>query len=370
MATWAAANGYDIGPAEGEGKASNRPVYHLSWYEAMEWAKARSEREGLTPGTPLPRYTPRHEVMEMEPAALMKVSNLIKHYGDVHAVDGVSFSVPRAEVFTLLGPNGAGKTTTLEILEGIREADSGEIEVFGQRMRRVDRATKERIGVLLQEGNFEPYLRVREVLTLFASFFRTARSPAAMLKTIALEEKANAFVKTLSGGQKQRLAIGVALINDPELIFLDEPTTGLDPQARHNIWSIVSNLTASGKTIILTTHYMEEAETLSQTVCIMDHGKVIAEGSPRDLTARLGRDTIIEFAAPEDTLLPTSLPAGCELKRGEGGLVSVKTGDLPSALARLLDWSRASGVALAEMAVRQPNLEDVFLSLTGRRLRT
>jgi ABC-2 type transport system ATP-binding protein len=308
--------------------------------------------------------------MEMEPAALMKVSNLIKHYGDVHAVDGVSFSVPRAEVFTLLGPNGAGKTTTLEILEGIREADSGEIEVFGQRMRRVDRATKQRIGVLLQEGNFEPYLRVREVLTLFASFFRTARSPAEMLKTIALEEKANAFVKTLSGGQKQRLAIGVALINDPELIFLDEPTTGLDPQARHNIWSIVSNLTASGKTIILTTHYMEEAETLSQRVCIMDHGKVIAQGSPRELTARLGQETIVEFAAPEDTLLPTSLPAGCELKRGEGGLVSVKTGDLPSALARLLDWSRASGVALAEMAVRQPNLEDVFLSLTGRRLRT
>ena len=305
----------------------------------------------------------------MEPV-LMKVSNLVKRYGDVHAVDGVSFSVPRAEVFTLLGPNGAGKTTTLEILEGIREADSGEIEVFGQRMRRIDRATKERIGVLLQEGNFEPYLRVREVLALFASFFRTARSPAEMLKAVALEEKANAFVKTLSGGQKQRLAIGVALINDPELVFLDEPTTGLDPQARHNIWSIVSNLTASGKTIILTTHYMEEAETLSQTVCIMDHGKVIAQGSPRDLTARLGQETIVEFAAPDDAELPSSLPGDCEVARGEDGFVTVKTTDLPSALARLLDWSRASGVALAEMAVRQPNLEDVFLSLTGRRLRT
>ena len=305
----------------------------------------------------------------MEPV-LMKVSNLVKRYGDVHAVDGVSFSVPRAEVFTLLGPNGAGKTTTLEILEGIREADSGEIEVFGQRMRRIDRATKERIGVLLQEGNFEPYLRVREVLALFASFFRTARSPAEMLKAVALEEKANAFVKTLSGGQKQRLAIGVALINDPELVFLDEPTTGLDPQARHNIWSIVSNLTAAGKTIILTTHYMEEAETLSQTVCIMDHGKVIAQGSPRDLTARLGQETIVEFAAPDDAELPSSLPGGCEVARGEDGFVTVKTTDLPSALARLLDWSRASGVALAEMAVRQPNLEDVFLSLTGRRLRT
>ncbi|MCX6100731.1 MAG: ABC transporter ATP-binding protein, partial [Candidatus Bipolaricaulota bacterium] len=163
----------------------------------------------------------------MDPVALMKVSNLVKYYGDVHAVDGVSFSVPTSEVFTLLGPNGAGKTTTLEILEGIREADSGEIEIFGQRLRRIDRATKQRIGVLLQEGNFEPYLRVREVLTLFGSFFRASRSPADMLHEIALEEKANALVKTLSGGQKHRLAIGVALINDPELVSLDEPTTGL-----------------------------------------------------------------------------------------------------------------------------------------------
>jgi ABC-2 type transport system ATP-binding protein len=308
--------------------------------------------------------------MEMEPAALMKVSNLIKHYGDVHAVDDVSFSVPKAEVFTLLGPNGAGKTTTLEILEGIREADSGSIEIFGQQLRRIDRATKERIGVLLQEGNFEPYLKVREVLRLFASFFRSPRSPDEMLRAISLEEKANAFVKTLSGGQKQRLAIGVALINDPELVFLDEPTTGLDPQARRNIWSIVSGLTASGKTIILTTHYMEEAEALSQMVCIMDHGKVIAQGSPRELTARLGQETIVDFVAAEDSALPETLSPCCTIVRGEGGLVSVKTSDLVATLGRLLDWSRASGTPLAEMAVRQPNLEDVYLSLTGRRLRT
>jgi ABC-2 type transport system ATP-binding protein len=302
--------------------------------------------------------------------ALMKVSNLVKHYGEVRAVDGVSFSVPKSEVFTLLGPNGAGKTTTLEILEGIRDADSGEIEIFGHRMRRIDRPTKERIGVLLQEGNFEPYLRVKEVLALFASFFRSARSPAEMLKAVALEEKANAFVKTLSGGQKQRLAVGVALINDPELVFLDEPTTGLDPQARHNIWSIVSSLTASGKTIILTTHYMEEAEALSQMVCIMDHGKVIAEGTPRELTSRLGQDTIIEFSAPAEVEFPEPVTARCRPVRGEGDLVSVTTSDLAGTLACLLDWSRSSGVPLAEMAVRQPNLEDVFLSLTGRRLRT
>jgi ABC-2 type transport system ATP-binding protein len=305
----------------------------------------------------------------MEETAL-RVTNLRKSYGEVHAVDGVSFAVPVGRVFTLLGPNGAGKTTTLEILEGIRDADEGEIEVLGRRVRRIDRATKERMGVLLQEGNFEPYLRVREVFSLFASFFRSARSPAEMLKAVALEDKAGAFVKTLSGGQKQRLAIGVALINDPELVFLDEPTTGLDPQARHNIWSIVSNLTASSKTVILTTHYMEEAESLAQKVCIMDHGKVIAEGTPRELTSGLGQDTIVEFAVPEDTEFPTAVTARCALVLGEGGLVSTKTSDLAATLGCLLDWSRSSGVPLAEMAVRQPNLEDVFLSLTGRRLRS
>jgi ABC-2 type transport system ATP-binding protein len=305
----------------------------------------------------------------MEETAL-RVTNLRKSYGEVHAVDGVSFAVPVGRVFTLLGPNGAGKTTTLEILEGIRDADEGEIEVLGRRVRRIDRATKERMGVLLQEGNFEPYLRVREVFSLFASFFRSARSPAEMLKAVALEDKAGAFVKTLSGGQKQRLAIGVALINDPELVFLDEPTTGLDPQARHNIWSIVSNLTASSKTVILTTHYMEEAESLAQKVCIMDHGKVIAEGTPRELTSGLGQDTIVEFVVPEDTEFPTAVTARCALVLGEGGLVSTKTSDLAATLGCLLDWSRSSGVPLAEMAVRQPNLEDVFLSLTGRRLRS
>ncbi|MGD9675662.1 MAG: ABC transporter ATP-binding protein [Candidatus Bipolaricaulia bacterium] len=309
-------------------------------------------------------------VMGMESAALMSVSNLVKTYGEVRAVDGVSFSVPRAEVFTLLGPNGAGKTTTLEILEGLREADSGEIEAFGRKLRHVDRTTKERMGVLLQEGNFEPYLKVREVLRLFASFFRAARSPNEVLREIALEEKAGSLVKTLSGGQRQRLAIGVALINDPELVFLDEPTTGLDPQARRNIWSIVSGLTAAGKTVILTTHYMDEAETLSQTVSIMDQGRVIARGTPRELTSSLGQETIVEFAAGERAAGASEAMAPfCRRVRDEAGLVSVETDDLVATLRRLLDWSREAGVPVADMVVRQPNLEDVFLSLTGRRLR-
>ncbi len=301
---------------------------------------------------------------------LMRVMDLSKRYGEVRAVDGISFSVPVAQVFTLLGPNGAGKTTTLEILEGIREPDGGEIELFGQRLRKIDRAAKERIGVLLQEGNFEPYLKVREVLGLFASFYHSSRPPNEILDAVSLQEKASAYVKTLSGGQKQRLAIGVALINDPDLVFLDEPTTGLDPQARRNIWSIVGGLTDSGKTVILTTHYMEEAETLSHLVCIMDHGKIIAQGSPRELTAGLGQETMIEFAVSDLSQVHiTELETCCKAIHSDEGLVTVETTDLVATMEHLLSWSKRSEIPLANMTVRQTNLEDVFLALTGRRLR-
>ena len=301
---------------------------------------------------------------------LMRVTELAKHYGEVRAVDGISFMIPRASVFTILGPNGAGKTTTLEILEGIRNPDSGEIEVFGVRLKRVNRAVKERMGVLLQDGNFEPYLRVREVVALFASFFRDPLPVDEVLENVALTEKANAYVKTLSGGQKQRLAVGVALVNDPDLIFLDEPTTGLDPQARRNIWSIVTDLKGEGKTIILTTHYMEEAEALSDHVCIMDHGVIIAEGSPRELAASLGQETIIEFTAPDlsrDDLAP--LAGCCKAVRLDGELVTVETEDLVPTMGHMLMWAKERDLSLKNMIVRQPNLEDVFLLLTGRRLR-
>jgi ABC-2 type transport system ATP-binding protein len=299
--------------------------------------------------------------------ALLSVRDLRKSYGAVHAVDGVSFSVQAGTVFTLLGPNGAGKTTTLEILEGIRDADSGEIEMFGLRVRRVTTTMKNRMGVLLQEGGFEPYLKVREVLALFASFFDRPRPVTAVLAEIALEDKAGAMVRHLSGGQKQRLALGAALINDPDLVFLDEPTTGLDPQARRNIWAIVERLKGEGKTIVLTTHYMEEAEALSDQVCIMDHGRVIAHGSPRELTARLTQDTFIEFDAPD--LSEAALAGLSGAAQRDGTTVTVKTPNLVPALDGLLSWSREHDVPLRNMAVRQPNLEDVFLSLTGRRLR-
>ena len=300
----------------------------------------------------------------------MRVTGLRKHYKEVHAVDGISFSVPLASVFTILGPNGAGKTTTMEILEGLRDPDAGEIEVFGTRVRRIDRSVKERMGVLLQEANFEPYLKVKEVLCLFASFFKHPLPVEEVLDRIALAEKANAHVKTLSGGQKQRLALGAALVNDPDLVFLDEPTTGLDPQARRNIWSIITDLKTQDKGIILTTHYMEEAEALSDHVCIMDHGSIIAEGSPHELSAQLGQETIIEFNAgelPADAMAP--LAEGCKTARTDGELVTVETEDLIETMEHLLAWANGRDLELKNMVVRQPNLEDVFLSLTGRRIR-
>ena len=303
-------------------------------------------------------------------AFMMKVSQLTKHYGETRAVDGISFTVPNASVFTILGPNGAGKTTTMEILEGIREPDSGEIEVFGERLNRVTRSVKQRVGVLLQEGGFEPYLKVHEILALFASFFDNALSVHDILETVALTEKSKALVRTLSGGQKQRLAIGAALINDPDLIFLDEPTTGLDPQARRNIWDIVSALRSRGKTIILTTHYMEEAEALSDEVCIMDYGRIIAQGTPRTLAEELGEETLIEFRGDNVPAFAwEQLQQGCTAVRSDQMVITLETEHLTNTMESLFAWSREHDIKLHDLTVRQPNLEDVFLSLTGRRLR-
>jgi ABC-2 type transport system ATP-binding protein len=301
---------------------------------------------------------------------LLHVTDLKKSYGQVHAVDGISFSVAPAFVFTLLGPNGAGKTTTMEILEGLRSPDSGVIEVFGTQVKQIGRVTKQRIGVLLQEGSFEPYLKVKEVLRLFSSFFANALASNTILDMVSLQDKANSYVKNLSGGQKQRLALAAALVNNPDIVFLDEPTTGLDPQARRNIWSIITNLKNQGKAIILTTHYMEEAESLSDQVCIMDHGRVIAKGPPQRLCTQLGQETIIEFTAPDitsDKLL--ALAKGCKAARLDGEQAILETENIIATMEYLVQWAKENGVKLKNMIVRQPNLEDVFLSLTGRRIR-
>ncbi|MBU1049037.1 ABC transporter ATP-binding protein [Candidatus Bipolaricaulota bacterium] len=300
----------------------------------------------------------------------MKVSQLTKHYGQTKAVDGISFTVPHASVFTILGPNGAGKTTTMEMLEGIREPDSGEIEVFGERLTKITRSAKQRIGVLLQEGGFEPYLKVHEVLTMFASFFHRAIPVGDILAAVELTEKSGALVRTLSGGQKQRLAIGAALINDPDLVFLDEPTTGLDPQARLNIWDIVSALQARDKTVILTTHYMEEAEALSDEVCIMDYGSIIAQGSPKSLAEQLGEETLIEFRGLDVSARAwENLQLFCKAARNDQMVITLETDHLTDTMEALFAWSRTHDFKLRDLTVRQPNLEDVFLSLTGRRLR-
>ena len=301
-------------------------------------------------------------------ASVLRVRDLRKTYGSVRAVDGVSFAVEEGTIFSLLGPNGAGKTTTVEILEGLRIPDSGEIELFGEKVTRVGPAQKARLGVLLQEGAFEPYLQVREVLALFSAFFPKSRPPAELLALVGLTEKARALVRTLSGGQKQRLALAVALLNDPELLFLDEPTSGLDPQARHHVWDILRDLRAQGKTIFLTTHYMEEAEALSDWVCIMDHGRIIAEGTPRELVSRFGPATFVEFELPSRFLSALSGRFPGKI-RADGERVLLEVQDLTQDLSALLSWAAERGLSLRNLLVRQPNLEDVFLALTGRRLR-
>jgi ABC-2 type transport system ATP-binding protein len=220
-------------------------------------------------------------------------TNLVKRYGDVVAVDGLSFRVSRGECFGLLGPNGAGKTTTIEILEGLLEPDAGEVEVLGLTWKAHDRELRQRLGVQLQETQFADKLTVGETLRLFRSFYHRGRTLDELLRIVELESKRHSWVGKLSGGQKQRLAVACALAGDPDLLFLDEPTTGLDPQSRRQLWALLAHFRQHGGTILLTTHYMDEAETLCDRVAIVDHGRVIAEGAPRDLIATLGAPKVV-----------------------------------------------------------------------------
>src|ERR671914_1056496 len=226
----------------------------------------------------------------------LSVRNLRKSYGSVLAVDGLDLEVQRGECFGLLGPNGAGKTTTIEICEGLTAADSGDVEVLGRRWSTHDRELRELLGIQLQDTQLAEKLTVEETLRLFRSFYRRGRDVAEVLAVVQLEEKRRARVGTLSGGQKQRLALACAIVGDPELLFLDEPTTGLDPQARRQVWELIEAFKAAGRTIVLTTHYMEEAERLADRVAIVDHGRVIALGTPRELIASLGTEHVVEFA--------------------------------------------------------------------------
>jgi len=296
---------------------------------------------------------------------------LRKTYGDVLAVDGLDLEVRAGECFGLLGPNGAGKTSTIEICEGLSPPDAGDVVVLGRRWGQQDRELRERLGISLQETQFSDKLTVGETVSLFRSFYRRGPGPDAVIDMVQLGEKAGARVGRLSGGQKQRLALACALVGDPELLFLDEPTTGLDPQARRQLWELIERLRSEGRSILLTTHYMDEAERLCDRVAIVDHGRVIAEGTPRALIASLGAEHVLEFAVGEGTV-DDGVFGALEGVRGadrRDGVYRLQVTELHRAMPALLHALRDRGAHLTELRTHSPTLEDVFVSLTGRYLR-
>jgi len=308
------------------------------------------------------------------PHSALRCRGLVKRYGDVAAVAGLDLEVAVGECFGLLGPNGAGKTTTVEIFEGLRVPDAGEVEVLGDHWRGDGLTLRARLGIQLQETKFPEKLTVSEVLTLFRSFYPRGLDVGNTLELVGLEEKAGAHVRTLSGGQKQRLSLGCALVGDPELLFLDEPTTGLDPQSRRQTWDIVDNLKARGRTVLLTTHYMEEAARLCDRVAVIDHGKVIALGTPRALVTSLGAEHVIEFAVDEAALaaiddgILRALPSVEDVTR-DGGSWRLTVREVHRAVPALLAALSERGVEPTRLTTHHATLEDVFVALTGRRLR-
>jgi ABC-2 type transport system ATP-binding protein len=297
---------------------------------------------------------------------------LVKRYdGGVVAVDGLDLEVAVGECFGLLGPNGAGKTTTVEILEGLLTPTAGDVEVLGMRWSTDERAIRERLGVSLQQTHLPDHLSVLEIVTLFRSFFAKGRDPCDVLRAVSLEEKKAVWYVRLSGGQKQRLAVACALVGDPEMLFLDEPTTGLDPQSRLQLWDVVQGLKKSGRTVLLTTHHMDEAERLCDRVGVVDHGKLIALGAPRELIASLGGQEVIELVPAHGALDEGELGklTGIHGVRRVAGGFALAAEPLHVALPALVDYLRAAGVRLERLATRHATLEDVFVSLTGRGLR-
>jgi ABC-2 type transport system ATP-binding protein len=302
--------------------------------------------------------------------AVIRVDEVHKSYGSVKAVDGVSFKVAKGEIFGLLGPNGAGKTTTMEMIEGLHAPDSGEIEVLGMDVRRLARSIKNRIGVQLQTAALYPQLTVGELLALFGSFYNTRLPVDDLVNDLELGEKRNAQVKTLSGGQQQRLSVALAMVNDPEVVFLDEPTTGLDPAARQSLWGVIRRLKADGRTILMTTHYMEEAEALCDRLAIMDHGRILDSGTADELIGRRFQERGVRFGragAPEEAQLQ-ALP-GVKRIVEEDDEVVLYTSDVPGTISGLLALTTRAGTEPDNLMIRRASLEDVFLELTGRALR-
>jgi ABC-2 type transport system ATP-binding protein len=301
------------------------------------------------------------------------VHGLRKAYSDVVAVDGLDLEVHAGECFGLLGPNGAGKTTTIEICEGLLAPDAGTVELLGMRWETDGPELRQRLGVQLQETQLSEKLTVDETVRLFRSFYRRGPSVAEVIAMVQLEEKRSSRVGGLSGGQKQRLAMACALVGDPDLLFLDEPTTGLDPQARRQLWELIERFKTEGRTIILTTHYMDEAERLSDRVAIMDHGKVIALGTPRELIASIGAEHMVAFAM-DGGAAPLNLASlenldGVRVARCENGGYELQVRELHRAVAALFEETARRGIVVTDLRTHSATLEDVFVSLTGRHLR-
>ncbi len=300
----------------------------------------------------------------------LRVRGLKKQYPKVLAVAGVDLEVRRGEVFGLLGPNGAGKTTTLEMIEGLTDSDEGEMEILGLNWKHDGSEIRSRIGVQLQSTSLFNKITPREALTLYAGYYPKARTADDLLELVQLTEKADAYHITLSGGQMQRLALAMALVNDPELVFLDEPTTGLDPQARRSLWDVVRQIKAEGRTVILTTHYMDEAEALCDRLAIMDHGKVLITGTPAELIAQLDIPSVVELSfegqAPPVNGFADRLGSAVEVR---DDLWEIPTRDPKTLLPKLLEVAEAAQIPYQQIHVRRATLEDVFLQKTGRSLR-
>ena len=298
------------------------------------------------------------------------VRDLRKAYKDVVAVSGIDLDVRTGECFGLLGPNGAGKTTTIEICEGLTPPDSGVVEILGLRWATDAQTLRQRLGIQLQETQLAEKITVLETVELFRSFFRNGPSPEQVIALVQLEEKRGARVGTLSGGQKQRLALACALVGDPALLFLDEPTTGLDPQARRQLWDLIDDFRKGGRTILLTTHYMEEAEILCDRVAIMDRGKIIASGTPRELVASIGVEHVVEFSTGNglDPAIFSGI-AGVREVKPVGSQIQMQVTELHHAVPAVLEILGQRGLPLTELRTHSATLEDVFVTLTGRHLR-
>ena len=303
----------------------------------------------------------------------LSIRGLHKSYGNVKAVDDLSLSVPVGECFGLLGPNGAGKTTMIEICEGLLEADRGDVEVLGMRWSTDERRLRQLMGIQLQDTQLSEKLTVAETVRLFRSFYAHGRAVDDVIVLVQLEEKRNARVGTLSGGQKQRLAVACAIVGDPKLLFLDEPTTGLDPQSRRQLWDLISQFRSEGRTVLLTTHYMDEAERLCDRVAIVDQGRVIALDSPSELIASLGAEHVVGFKLEDGSASLTDATLrqldGVTETRFENGAIELTSTELRRTVPSLLSFLERHGLRLAELHTHSATLEDVFVSLTGRHLR-